>query len=77
MMQAQVSAPPESEILAPVLLLMPELRELCGELAPPLSMVQLEVDSLGPSIVTSLPPSQESGHPVLADLESLFGKELC
>ena len=58
MMHTQVSAPLESEILAPVLLLMPELHELCGELAPPLLMVQLEVDSLGPSTVASLPSSQ-------------------
>ena len=77
MMQTQGSTPPESEILAPVLLLMPELHELCGELAPPLSMVQLEVDSLGPSTVASLPPSQESSQPIFADLEALFGKELC
>ena len=72
MMQTQVSAPPESEILAPVLLLMPELHELCGELAPPLSMVQLEVDSLGPSTVASLPPSQESSQPVFTDSEARF-----
>ena len=79
--QPHVSAPSESEVLAPVMLMMPELQELCGESAqgtPPLSMMHLEVDTFGPSAVTSLPPSLVPNQsPCVVDSEALFAKELC
>jgi hypothetical protein len=37
--------------IAPVMLIVPELQELCRESSPSPSMVYLEVDSLGPSAV--------------------------
>jgi hypothetical protein len=64
--------------MALVMMIMPELQELCGELAPPLSMVHLEVDSLGSSVVASMPLALEP-HQLLVsvDSEALFAKDLC
>jgi hypothetical protein len=60
------------------MLIMPELQELGGELAPPLSMVHLEVHSLGPLVVASTPPHLVLGQPlVLVDSKVIFAKELC
>ncbi|XBI96188.1 hypothetical protein VPH35_032508 [Triticum aestivum] len=42
-------------VVAPVLQIMPELLELCGESTPPLSVEQLKVDPLESSVV-ALPP---------------------
>jgi hypothetical protein len=61
----------ESEIVAPVMLVMPELQELHGESAPSLSMVHLEVDSFGASNVAAMPSSSKPSQPIL------FEKELC
>ena len=45
---------------------------------PPLSMMHLEVDTFGPSAVTSLPPSLVPNQsPCVVDSEALFAKELC
>jgi hypothetical protein len=67
----------KSEIMAPVMLVMPELQELHGQSAPPLSIVHLEVDSLGSSVVASMPPSSEPTHPLIfVDSDILFAKEL-
>jgi hypothetical protein len=49
----------ESEVIALLMLIMPELHELCGKSVPPLSIGHLEVDSLGSSAVASMPPSSE------------------
>jgi hypothetical protein len=46
-----------SEVTTPMMLVMPELQELCGESVPPRLMVHLEVDYLGPTEVASIPPS--------------------
>jgi hypothetical protein len=58
-----VLAASESEdigkVMAQVILIMPELHGLCGESAPPLSVVNVEVDSLGSSAVASTPPCLE------------------
>lgn len=60
------------------MLAMPELQELCGESAPPLSMMHLEVDSLGSLAVASSSPSLVPSQPLGAvDSEALFAKELC
>jgi hypothetical protein len=78
-----VPATSESEditaVMAPMMLIMPELHEFCGESAPPLSMVHLEVDStIGSLKVASTPPSLEPNESLgLADSEALFAKELC
>jgi hypothetical protein len=48
----------KSEVIAPVMLIMPELQDLCGESSPPLSMVHVEVVPLGPSVVASMEPSR-------------------
>lgn len=74
-----------SRIMAPVMQIMPELQQLCVEPSPPLSMVHLQVDSLGTSVVASaLAPVEPShlGEVVEADVlapnsEALFAKELC
>jgi hypothetical protein len=47
-------SPMKSEVIALVMLIMPELQDLCGESSPPLSMVRVEVVSLGPSVVASM-----------------------
>jgi hypothetical protein len=67
--QPHVADSSKSEIVAPVMLVMPELQELHGESAPPLSMVHLEVDSLGPSNVASMPSSLEPSQPILFEKE--------
>jgi hypothetical protein len=77
----EVPATSESEditaVMAPVMLIMTELQEFCGKLAP-LSMVHLEVDSIGSLAVASTPPSLEPNQSVgLADSEARFAKELC
>jgi hypothetical protein len=73
-----VSAADESEvtdgIMAPVMLIMPELQELCGESVPPQSMVHNEVDSLGPLEVASATPSFETSKSLVS--EAVFAKEL-
>jgi hypothetical protein len=75
--QPNVADSSESEIMAPVMLVMPELQELHGESAPPLSMVHLEVDSLRPSSVASTPSSLVPSQPlVFVDSEILFAQEL-
>jgi hypothetical protein len=75
-----------TEVVAPVLQIMPELQELCGEssVVPP-----LELGSLESLVVTSAPSPPPSGPcqsiatlsseaAVLAsNSEALFGKELC
>jgi hypothetical protein len=67
----------ESVVKGPVMAIMPELQELCGELAPPVSMVHREVDSTRTSSVASISPSPELSHPlVFVDSETLFAKEL-
>jgi hypothetical protein len=50
------------EGMAPVMLLMPELQESCGKLAPLQPMVQEEVGSLGPSGLASMSPTLEPSH---------------
>jgi hypothetical protein len=68
----------ESEVIAPLMLIMPELQEMCGKLVPPLSMEHLEVDSLGSLAVPSMPPSSELSQSLAnVDLEVIFAKELC
>jgi hypothetical protein len=54
--QPHVSAASESEVIAPVMLIMPELQELWGKSVRPLSIGHLEVDSIGSR------SSKEIGH---------------
>jgi hypothetical protein len=76
--QPHVSAGSESEVIAPVMLIMPELQELCGKSDSPLSTRHLEVDSLGSSAVASMPPSSELSQSLaFVDSEVLFANELC
>ena len=80
--QLDASVASESEEIiagmAPVMTVMPELQELCQESSPPLSMMHLEVDSLGSSAMTSMPQALEPQQPlVFIDTEVLFAKELC
>jgi hypothetical protein len=76
-----VSEAPESEdidaIMTPVMLIMPELQQLCGESTHPLSMVHPELDSLGSLAVASTPSLEPSQSLGFADSEALFAKELC
>jgi hypothetical protein len=44
-------------VKAPMMLIMPELQELCGKLTPPPSVMHLEVDSLVASTKPSVEPS--------------------
>jgi hypothetical protein len=81
-LQPHASTAFESEdivgVMALVMMIMPELQELCGESAPPLSMVHQEVDSLGSLVVASMPPALEPHQPlVFVDSETLFAKEFC
>jgi hypothetical protein len=48
--QPDVPVESESEVMAPVMLIMPELEKLCGESATPLSEVHLELDLPGHSV---------------------------
>jgi hypothetical protein len=60
-----------------MMVMMPELQELCGDSAPPLSIVHLEVDSLGSLAVASTPPSLEHNQSLdFVDSKALFAKEL-
>jgi hypothetical protein len=73
--QSIVPTTSESEGMATVMLIMLELLDLCGDSAPSLLMVQLEVDSLGTSAVASMSPSLEQ---MLVSVESLASlQELC
>jgi hypothetical protein len=56
-------------IMAPLIQIMPQLQELCGEPSPPMSIVHLHVDSLGAMMVASAPPSLE---PILLSLLESF-----
>jgi hypothetical protein len=47
------------ETMTPVLEIMPELQELCGEPSPSMSMLHLQEDPLGTSTVASTPPPVE------------------
>jgi hypothetical protein len=58
----------------PVMLFMPELQQLCGKSAPPLSVVHLEVDSLAASTMACATPSVEPSQLLLSD--ALFAKEI-
>ncbi|KAM0841534.1 hypothetical protein ACQ4PT_058963 [Festuca glaucescens] len=76
--QPHVSDASESEVIAPVMLMMPELKlqELCGESASPSSLVHLDMDSLEPSAVVSMPPSPKLNQSLaFVDSEALFAKE--
>ena len=65
-----VLAASESKVVAPVMLVMPELEGLCGESTPPLSLMHLEV-------ADSTPPSMEPGQPLVSvDSKALFAKEI-
>jgi hypothetical protein len=64
MSQSDAMTASESVVKGPVMVIMPELQELCGESAPPLSMVLPEVDSIGPSLVASMSPSPEPSYPL-------------
>jgi hypothetical protein len=73
--QSIVPTTSESEVMDPVMLIMLELLDLCGDSAPSLSMVQLEVDSLGTSAVASMSPSLEQ---MIVSVESHASlQELC
>jgi hypothetical protein len=73
--QSIVPTTSETEVMAPVMLIMLELLDLCGDSAPSLLMVQLDVDSLGTSAVASISPSLEQ---MLVSVESHASlQELC
>jgi hypothetical protein len=73
-------------IMPPVMQIMPDLQELCGEPSPsPLSMVPQQVDSLETSMVASTPPFHFVARSVkvnkvdtlASSSDVLFTKELC
>jgi hypothetical protein len=62
------------EIMAPVMEIMPELHELCGEPSPSMSMLHLQVDPLDTSKVASTPPPVEPsyiGDQIMPELQEL------
>jgi hypothetical protein len=63
------------EIMAPVLQIMPELQELCGERSPSMSTLHLQEDPLGTSTVASTQPSLEPSYHVDKIMPKL--QELC
>jgi hypothetical protein len=63
------------EIVAPVMEIMPELHELCGEPSPSMSMLHLQVPPLGTSKVASAPPLVEPSYIVDIIMPGL--QELC
>jgi hypothetical protein len=79
MSQPHVSIVVESEVtdglMAPMMLIMPELQELWEESVPPQSMVHKEVDSLGVSGVPSMKPSFAPSKPLVS--EAFFAEVLC
>jgi hypothetical protein len=81
LLQPEVTAAFESEdivgIMTPVMVIMPELQELCGESAPPLSMEHVDVKSLGSETMAPTPPPLVPSPPDLVDADAFFVKELC
>jgi hypothetical protein len=79
MPRPNVSDANESEVanglMALMMLIMPELQELCGESVPPPSMLHKEVDSFGSSEVAYATLSLEASQSLVS--EDLFAKELC
>jgi hypothetical protein len=73
--QPDVPVESESEVMAPVMLIMPELEKLCGESATPLSEVHLELDlpghsvgaTKGEALATDVPPVLE----IMPELQEL------
>jgi hypothetical protein len=50
------------EIMAPVMEIMPMLQESCGKPSPSMSMLHLQVDSFGTSMVASTPPPVDPSY---------------
>jgi hypothetical protein len=71
--------------MTPVMQIIPELQELCGQTFPPLLMAHLHVESIGTFAVASAPPAEpglvgEKGIEVGALVptsQALFATELC
>jgi hypothetical protein len=73
--QPDVPVESESEVMAPVMLIMPKLEKLCGESATPLSEVHLELDlprhSTGPTKGEAIAPDVPPVLEIMPELQEL------